>query len=75
MRLYGDCYLILHDGRTTKTVVTFKGLLKPLTPSCMDANELFGSTKVFVLHGIQFDDTVKDKVQHMRLILMSFSYK
>lgn len=44
----------------------FKVLLKPLTLSHMDANGLFGTTKVSILHPLQIYDAIKYRVHHMK---------
>lgn len=50
----------------------FKVLLKPLTLSHMDANGLFGTTKVSIFQPLQIYDTVKCKVHHIRFNILLF---
>lgn len=51
----------------------FKVLLHPLTLSHMDANGLFGTTKVYVFKALQIYDTIKDVVHPMRPIAFTFT--
>lgn len=54
------------------TVAMLKVLPKPLTVSHMDANGLFGTTKVSVFQLLQIYDATKFRVHHKRPVFFFF---